>query len=667
MMSNRYFPLCLLAVAFAICSCNTELLIEDSESTPGGNSESSFPMSFTASFPEVTRTSIDESGRISWKANEVIQVFNGVASATFTSTNTSVATKVSFDGSFEEQPNETLGYWGVYPSVEGNSGSEDGSYVMATLPAVQKAVPGTFDDDVILSVAKTDNRDFKFLNVCSGYVFSVSKEGVNRVIFKGGNGEILAGKVKVSMGADDTPVWSKIEGEGSKTVVVEAPEGETFQTGQFYYVMLLPQTLENGFTITFETSDERGEYKRTGAVTFSRAVVKRAANRDSEVNYAIKDEKEYLHFTAVNDGTTVSFYVNAATHPRYGNGCKLSALQYSLDKETWSSSSTALSEDSSSYDPYAITRYKISVELNAGETVYFRGKAKLGSFSGSYFTSPSGKPSVFTSSDYVYCGGNIMSLLCFDDFADVTSLNVYDSYPGASEGDIPYSFVGLFKNHIFLLTPPALPATRLMGSAYRELFYGCTALTKAPDLPATVAGDYCYYYMFYNCSSLTEAPDLPAQLGLHDYCYQSMFSGCTSLLKAPELPSTSAGTSVYAYMFSGCTSLVEGPPVLPSTSPDLAAYKGMFKNCTSLTSSPVILASTISGTSSGTGGAEEMFMGCSNLVEISAPNLKSASTKNCKNWTSGVASNGTFIRKAGSSWTTGVNGIPSGWTVIDVE
>jgi hypothetical protein len=36
------------------------------------------------------------------------------------------------------------------------------------------------------------------------------------------------------------------------------------------------------------------------------------------------------------------------------------------------------------------------------------------------------------------------------------------------------------------------------------------------------------------------------------------------------------------------------------------------------------------------------------------------------NWVNGVASNGTFTKVASmSSWTTGTNGIPSGWTVQD--
>ena len=35
-------------------------------------------------------------------------------------------------------------------------------------------------------------------------------------------------------------------------------------------------------------------------------------------------------------------------------------------------------------------------------------------------------------------------------------------------------------------------------------------------------------------------------------------------------------------------------------------------------------------------------------------------------WVSGVAATGTFIKNSSATWTTtGVNGIPTGWTVLD--
>ena len=115
--------------------------------------------------------------------------------------------------------------------------------------------------------------------------------------------------------------------------------------------------------------------------------------------------------------------------------------------------------------------------------------------------------------------------------------------------------------------------------------------------------------MFYGCTNLTTAPELPATT-LAGYCYDGMFRDCTSLTTAPELPATTLVDYCYQYMFYGCTSL-------------------NYIKC---------LATDISAT-------------------------------NCTlDWVNGVTSTGTFVKNANmSSWTTGVNGIPTNWTVQDAS
>lgn len=138
------------------------------------------------------------------------------------------------------------------------------------------------------------------------------------------------------------------------------------------------------------------------------------------------------------------------------------------------------------------------------------------------------------------------------------------------------------------------------------LFYKNTHLknhaTKKLVLPATTLKDYCYFALFSGCS-ISEAPELPATT-LNNYCYYGMFINCTNLTDSPELPATT--------LVSGC-------------------YKQMFKNCTSL-SKITSLATSISA------------------LDCTA------------NWVENVAPTGTFVKSSSVSWTTGVNGIPSGWT-----
>ena len=158
--------------------------------------------------------------------------------------------------------------------------------------------------------------------------------------------------------------------------------------------------------------------------------------------------------------------------------------------------------------------------------------------------------------------------------------------------------------------------------------------TKELLLPATTLANYCYHAMFAGCTNLTTAPELPATT-LADYCYGNMFYGCTNLTTASELPATTLANSCYASMFKDCTSLTTAP-ALPATTLVHRCYNFMFSGCTKL-NSVTCLATDISAVE------------CTNY------------------WLNGVAATGTFTRaESMTGWTSGVNGIPSGWTTIPV-
>ena len=114
-----------------------------------------------------------------------------------------------------------------------------------------------------------------------------------------------------------------------------------------------------------------------------------------------------------------------------------------------------------------------------------------------------------------------------------------------------------------------------------------------------------------------------------------MFYGCTSLTTAPVLPATSLASSCYTNMFRYCLSLTTVPE-LPATSLTTYCYYNMFYGCSSLNHIKCL------------------------ATNINEPHCTSA-------WVDGVASSGTFIKAASmSSWSTGINGIPTNWTVQDV-
>lgn len=268
--------------------------------------------------------------------------------------------------------------------------------------------------------------------------------------------------------------------------------------------------------------------------------------------------------------------------------------------------------------------------------------------------------------------GNIYSLMYQDSFRGETgSKNLYRYFSG--------------QTNLVSAEKLCLPASTLYNGAYREMFVGCTALTTAPlILPARTVGDSCYMEMFNGCKSLTTPPRLPATT-LNAYCYSRMFRGCTRLTIAPSLPATTAAGTCYEYMFSNCSGLTT-PPELPATTlgwhsyygmfsgctslttaPELPAtaltdscYYGMFAYCTSLTTAPVLSATTLSDSC-----YYYMFLGCSSLNYIKCLATDRSATDCTKYWTYDVASSGTFVKNANTTWSTNTSGIPSGWTVED--
>lgn len=207
-----------------------------------------------------------------------------------------------------------------------------------------------------------------------------------------------------------------------------------------------------------------------------------------------------------------------------------------------------------------------------------------------------------------------------------------------------------------------------LDGVFSSYFSGCTYLSDAsnlvlPVMDLTRSRQKCYYSMFRGCTSLTTAPALPATT-LARYCYQSMFYDCYSLRTAPELPASTRTVSqdfMYNAMFRNCSGLTTAPSILPLTAVTSSEYLNMFAGCTSLERAPVIMAKVIGGQS-----CAGMFSGCTSLnyikclaTDISGPNCTSG-------WTTNVAASGTFVKDPSrTGWTTGVNGIPYAWAVID--
>lgn len=151
-------------------------------------------------------------------------------------------------------------------------------------------------------------------------------------------------------------------------------------------------------------------------------------------------------------------------------------------------------------------------------------------------------------------------------------------------------------------------------------------------------GTNTFWRLFDSDTHIISAANLILPDPFIDGCYWNMFNGCTSLTTAPALPGTILTDGCYSMMFYGCTSLTTAP-ILPATT----------------------LVSSISD------NEHEcyycMFRGCSNLNYIKCL-ATDISAGGLTNWVNGVAASGTFVKATSmNNWTTGDNGIPSGWNV----
>ena len=122
----------------------------------------------------------------------------------------------------------------------------------------------------------------------------------------------------------------------------------------------------------------------------------------------------------------------------------------------------------------------------------------------------------------------------------------------------------------------------------------------------------------------------------------------------------------FKHLLSFCTGLTTAENlILPATTLNTDCYRLMFYGDTALTHGPDLNVEDIP---SGSSCYSMMFRGCTNLNYI-----KCMATSNNYNefafWMYNVQTNsGTFVKNPNmSSWTSGQNGIPNNWTVVDAS
>ena len=201
----------------------------------------------------------------------------------------------------------------------------------------------------------------------------------------------------------------------------------------------------------------------------------------------------YFYMKSLADNNTFSFIfaVNSAI--------TATSISYSLNGgSTW----TDIPKPSQT-QTYQITG------LTSGAVVYWKGVARNWGYNRTRCA--------LVSNGNCEIGGNIMSLLYGDNFADKTEI------------EYPWAFFSFFNgSRIVSAENLSLPATTLSTNCYNSMFSSCNYLVTPPSLPATTLAASCYTSMFASCGSMESAPELPATT-LVAGCYTSMFYSCSNL------------------------------------------------------------------------------------------------------------------------------------------
>lgn len=216
-----------------------------------------------------TKTVLQQDGSVFWSPSDCIKVFYGNIPGKFTSTNTAPAASAEFTGSLGSFVMDGVTeFVAAYPFSDYTLLS--GNQLSIGLPNEQVAVEGTFADDLFICAAKSKDVHLHFYNVCGGVKFSLARDDIKKVVFRGNDNESLAGRMAVEFDSSGIPQVTGLT-DGHSSVTLTAPDGGTFKKGSWYYLVLIPQALSQGYTVELYADELAETISSDSSVTVRRS------------------------------------------------------------------------------------------------------------------------------------------------------------------------------------------------------------------------------------------------------------------------------------------------------------------------------------------------------------------------------------------------------------
>lgn len=237
--------------AACIVSCQKELNPDDGKFIPSGKTKS---VMFTASFgAAASKVAIDDNRKVTWVAGDAISIFDGASNIK------AMATEISADGvtaKFKVAIDENAKtVYAMYPYTEGASFTNSIISGIKNMGAAQK---GEFGGEapayVVAAKASVSDKTLHFQHVSSLVKFTTENEGAQTVIFRGNNGEVVAGESAITF-SDEGFVTNYTSTQTEITLDVNG--------AGTYYIATLPVTLSKGFK--FIICDANGKHLKEKA------------------------------------------------------------------------------------------------------------------------------------------------------------------------------------------------------------------------------------------------------------------------------------------------------------------------------------------------------------------------------------------------------------------
>ena len=253
---------------------------------------------FHAGWAPETKTVLQSDGSIWWEPGDSIALFiediEGNSNKYCLKANCKEPSQITdFVGLIGDVSDEST-FYAIYPY---NKATGQTTFI---IPPVQYASAGGFSSGQFVSIAKSDNENLTFYNVCAGIKFSVAHEGISKIVFnpRMNSGVWPVGEMWISSPLSEFPenLEIRINGEyssipnPSNELTVYPASGKYFIPGEYYYASIKPGY--TSFVVSFYTDEQVATTLLPGRI-IERSKIVVLKEKDKDLTFEENDNYSY--------------------------------------------------------------------------------------------------------------------------------------------------------------------------------------------------------------------------------------------------------------------------------------------------------------------------------------------------------------------------------------